>query len=417
MERLGKQLGLRHRFSGAQADRREAGDKHHLDVRRQQRCLLRQLDAIHPRHNDIGEEQIKVLGLLQQPIGIVAIVDRADHITRALKRTRKILAHRLIIFGQKNFEHFESSKAPKPLSKRDLYGLTLNIPCICARDKSALTPMPPSPPFRVYTEVPRTPVIISVPHAGRAYPPECAPLSRVPLDQLLPLEDRYADMLVARCIEAGVTVVVADVPRLWIDLNRDEQDWDAPRAESHHLSARARAGLGLIPTRLAGVGDIWRTRPDAATVAERLASVHRPYHAALTALLAAARARYGIAILLDVHSMPPIKSPDAPDLVVGDRFGHSAAGRLSEAARTLCTADGFSVAHNAPYAGGAIVQRHGAPRANIHALQIEIDRRCYLAAGLTTPSAGVGRVQMLIQRLAQGLAEAACSERTAAAAE
>ena len=34
-----------------------------------------------------------------------------------------------------------------------------------------------------------------------------------------------------------------------------------------------------------------------------------------------------------------------------------------------------------PYAGGWIVERHGAPRSNVHALQIEIDRRCYLGRG------------------------------------
>jgi hypothetical protein len=57
---------------------------------------------------------------------------------------------------------------------------------------------------------------------------------------------------------------------------------------------RARAGLGLIPTRLAGFGALWRSPIDEAELERRLARVHRPYHAALAtglATLAAAMER------------------------------------------------------------------------------------------------------------------------------
>ena len=39
---------------------------------------------------------------------------------------------------------------------------------------------------------------------------------------------------------------------------------------------------------------------------------------------------------------------------------------------------GFSVARNAPYAGGYTTLLHGRPSDGVHALQIEINRRLYL---------------------------------------
>ncbi|MGL1733469.1 N-formylglutamate amidohydrolase, partial [Vibrio parahaemolyticus] len=72
--------------------------------------------------------------------------------------------------------------------------------------------------------------------------------------------------------------------------------------ESHRL----RSGLGLVPRRIASAGDIWRHRLRSADVDARIAACHRPYHGAIAKALNAARDRFGIAILLDIHSMPPL---------------------------------------------------------------------------------------------------------------
>jgi N-formylglutamate amidohydrolase len=37
---------------------------------------------------------------------------------------------------------------------------------------------------------------------------------------------------------------------------------------------------------------------------------------------------------------------------------------------------------NSPYAGGHIVERHGAPSRGVHAVQLELDRSLYLDAAL-----------------------------------
>jgi len=89
--------------------------------------------------------------------------------------------------------------------------------------------------------------------------------------------------------------------------------------------------------------------------------------------------------------------------VIGDRHGHSASPLVSAAAERIVRQHGFSVQRNIPYAGGWIVERHGSPKTNVHALQIEIDRRCYLGADLRSPGPGFDRVSHFLAALAAKL--------------
>ena len=68
--------------------------------------------------------------------------------------------------------------------------------------------------------------------------------------------------------------------------------------------------------------------------------------------------------------------------------------------------NGWSAAINDPYAGGYVVELHGRPERGVHALQVEIDRSCYLARDLRTPGPGFDKASRLIEKLAFGLAEA-----------
>jgi N-formylglutamate amidohydrolase len=280
------------------------------------------------------------------------------------------------------------------------------------------------PPFRrLGPEKPGSPVVLSVPHAGRSYSPGLLAAARLSRARLESLEDRLVDRLVWRAVEAGAVALVADSPRAEIDLNRDERELDPamvqprPAADSTVESARTRGGLGLIPARIAGAGAIWRQRIAAAEVERRLDQIHRPYHDALEAELEAARARFGIAILLDCHSMPPRGAGAEAPVVLGDRHGGSMAEVFVAAAEAAARAAGFKVARNAPYAGGHITQRHGRPSRGIHALQLELDRSLYLAPDLRTTGPGFDRVARLIAAVAEALAGAALEPPEAIAAE
>ena len=281
-----------------------------------------------------------------------------------------------------------------------------------------------APPFsRFGPEQPAFPLIIAVPHAGRDYPAELLAAASLPRARLEALEDRLADCLITEAVAQGTTAFVARRARAWIDLNRDERELDqqmiepSARPAATIESAKVRGGLGLIPRRIAGSGDIMRRRLSAAEAESRIALDHRPWHAALGQALASARARFGIAMLLDFHSMPPIARHGhdaAPRIVIGDRYGRSAASRFADRAGAVAESAGLRCSRNSPYAGGHALDRHGRPTSDIHAIQIEIDRSLYLAPDLRSPGAGMAGMTEFVARLAAALIDEALPAARAA---
>jgi N-formylglutamate amidohydrolase len=233
------------------------------------------------------------------------------------------------------------------------------------------------------------------------------------------LEDPLVDRLAWRAIASGVGAVVQRVPRAVIDCNRDEDELDPASVAGCGTAPsgpRARHGLGLVPSRTQRHGQLWRKPIDRAELNRRIGEVHRPYHAAVAGLLDGLVAAHGDAILLDCHSMPPRRDCPA-DLVIGDRHGSTAAAWLSAEAARLTRKVGFRVALNDPYAGGAIVARHGRPDDGIHALQLEINRAAYLEKDGRNAGVGFDRIAMLIEALASGLGQAIIDRQLSEAAE
>lgn len=270
------------------------------------------------------------------------------------------------------------------------------------------------------------PVLLSVPHGGRDYPDSVFSALRLPRTALLRLEDRYADLLTRKVAALGFPVIVAHRARAWIDLNRDERDLDvemvrgANRAHYPAPGAKQRGGLGLIPRRLSGDGDLWKWPFDLDDVEQRITGFHRPYHAAVAEILEQMRRTFGVAILLDLHSMPPIRQTNilpAPQFVVGDRFGKSASSQYAELLTERLRGRGHAVSLNHPYSGEYILKRHANPGANVHALQLEVDRSLYLDSALREPSAGLAATALLILDLVDALADEALGRTTLVAAE
>lgn len=266
-----------------------------------------------------------------------------------------------------------------------------------------------------------SPVVISVPHAGRYFPQSILNAARVSRDALERLGDGWCDLLAQGAGAAGAAMILANHARAVADCNRAEGDM-APGEVAPEIRDRfsapgrkERAGLGVVPTRLAPFGPLWRMMPGLAEMEGRLNSLHRPYHAAIVTALDLARRRHGWALLVDLHSMPPIPAGQrghGTQLVIGDNFGSSCAPIFSELALDQARMTGIAAGRNQPYAGGHIIRRHGNPGRHIHAIQIEIDRRLYLddagepvtahvarwsqwLAGLITAAADIGRPDWL----------------------
>lgn len=290
-----------------------------------------------------------------------------------------------------------------------------------ARRSTMIPGLPHTPAFHWHAvDPPPIPVVIAAPHGGRDYPAAVRAALRVPETVLLRLEDRLVDHLaeaVAR--ETGAPFIVARAPRAMIDLNRgiEDCDWemvanaparrmDPGRAPGH----RARSGLGLVPRRLPGVGELWQQRLDHAELQRRIAQIHQPYHAALEQQIERVRQQWGAVLLIDLHSMPPLPalSGAAAQFVIGDRFGTTCDGGLIATTFAHFAAAQVLVAHNRPYAGGFVLERHARRSVGVHAVQIEIDRTAYLDAAMTERGPGfdavVARLIGLVRQLADEVA-------------
>jgi len=278
------------------------------------------------------------------------------------------------------------------------------------------------PSFDLYgAGAPVSPIVLSVPHAGRDYPLAMRAALRVPPETLVGLEDRHADAL-ALAARDDKTMIVQRRARAWIDLNRSEQERDPAidtgvSAKSLPVAtAKLRGGLGLIPRRTASTGEIWRRKLDGQEVTARIVQDYRPYHAALGGLLEAARARFGVAVLLDVHSMPSLGGGQAR-LVIGDRFGRAAPSRMVARIEAEAQAAGVPVALNVPYAGGHIIDTHADPARHIFAVQLEFDRALYLDTALDQPGDGLIATAALLRRIIAAVADEALPRPSAIAAE
>ena len=263
------------------------------------------------------------------------------------------------------------------------------------------------------------PVLLSVPHSGREYPEWLVGLAASGKPSLATLEDPLVDRLVWRALQRGCGAVIARTPRAAVDCNRSEDEVDpsvVDGARRGRVSARARGGLGIVPARTQQHGYLWRRAISTRQLEERLSQAHRPYHEAIEAQLGLLIDRFGCALLLDCHSMPPPPA-GVPPIVFGDCRGRTADGWISAEAVAVASRSGFEASLNDPFAGGHVIERHGRPASGIHALQLEIDRRCYLDARLQRPGPGFDRIAALIESLAVDLGQALIGRQFATAAE
>lgn len=250
--------------------------------------------------------------------------------------------------------------------------------------------------FRLLRPVSPGPFVFASPHSGEIYPADMAPSASLSERSLKSAADAWVDRLIAPAVERGVTVLTAQVARAYLDLNRAPDELDPQLIEGAPVAAsspRAAAGYGVVP-RLSGDGrPMYERRLSRDEAEARVARVHAPYHAALAAVMAETKARWGRAILVDWHSMPAraVGGARGVDVVLGDRHGAACDAQFMRRTRAAFERLGWRVALNHPYAGGWTTSRWGRPVEGCHALQIELSRALYLDEASGQPGAGWSR--------------------------
>ncbi len=230
-----------------------------------------------------------------------------------------------------------------------------------------------------------SPLVFSSPHSGSRYPDRFLAASRLDALTLRRSEDAFVDQLFLPCVALGAPLLRALFPRAYLDVNRepyelDPKVFDGPAPDfANTRSLRVAVGLGTIPRVVGDAQPIYRQPLSVSEGLARIEVLYRPYHARLEALIARALARFGRALLIDCHSMPSNAADVGGwDIVLGDRFGASAAPIVIETLEASLRASGYRVRRNKPFAGGYITEHFGAPGGGVHAVQIEIARAIYL---------------------------------------
>ncbi len=233
------------------------------------------------------------------------------------------------------------------------------------------------------------PILVTSPHSGNFYPPSLLSQSRLALEDLRRLEDCFVDELWDFSPQHGATFLALDYARAYIDVNRDalELDPDMFRAplpiRAYTGSAKLRAGLGAIPRQARPGRDIYAEKIPFTDALQRIDGVYRPYHRQLESSIRKHIDRFGTCLLLDCHSMPSeaaerLETNRSLDVVLGNHHGQSCDEQFMQTVESAFIAAGFTVKRNDPYAGGYVTRHYGKPKAQVHAVQIEVNRALYM---------------------------------------
>ena len=221
----------------------------------------------------------------------------------------------------------------------------------------------------------RTPLLVSMPHVGTHIPEE---LARRMTDGArgVPDTDWHVDRLYDFVTSLGAATIQATHSRYVIDLNRPP--------DSAPLYPGA-ANTGLCPTEQFDGQPVYRAgeAPGDAEVQERLARCWRPYHDRLTGELQALRARHGIALLFEAHTIrsrvPRLFEGRLPDINLGTNDGQSCASDLAALLiETAGEAEAYSSVLNGRFKGGYTTRHYGRPADGMHAVQLELAQLTYM---------------------------------------
>ncbi len=218
-----------------------------------------------------------------------------------------------------------------------------------------------------------SPLILSMPHPGTHLPDEV----REQLNDAgreAPDTDWHMRELYAFASRFKPSIIEAHLSRYVIDLNRD------PSGQSLYPG---QSTTELVPTTTFAGTPIWTTPPDLVEIIRRRMAYFEPYHQALRGEIERVKAKHGFALLYDCHSItsviPRLFEGTLPLLNLGTNNVNSCAPAVHASAERAMHESGLSCVANGRFKGGWITRHYGRPRDGVHAIQMEIAMRGYLA--------------------------------------
>jgi N-formylglutamate deformylase len=214
--------------------------------------------------------------------------------------------------------------------------------------------------------------LLSIPHSGEIIPKEFRDFLFNDQQAFKQDLDYKVDQLVdiKRLQESGVAVIVANIHRICVDLNRAEENcvlfW------KHNTQGRP----------------IVSKTPDKSMESLFVENFHRPYFEMLKAILKDLEGKKkDLVSMIDLHSMPstptayhlkqnPHQKKHRPDFCLSDRKGKTCRPDFISFFSDEFVNAGYETSLNEPYIGGYITEFVDHFRTNN--IQIEINRRIYM---------------------------------------
>jgi N-formylglutamate deformylase len=249
------------------------------------------------------------------------------------------------------------------------------------------------------------PLIVCFPHTGLELPAQLADRF-VSAWRARKDADHHVHTLYAPAHQLGATTLRTTISRSVIDVNRD------PSGASLY-PGQATTELCPLTTFDGEPLYVHGAQPSAAEIEQRRATWFEPYHAALRAEIERLRAKHPRVLVFDAHAIrsriPRLFPGELPELNLGTNDGRSCEPRFEHALRRVLERSGRSWVVNGRFKGGWTTRHYAAASSGVHALQLELSCRAYLAepeqpdASNWPPAFEAARAAPLQQLLAQVL--------------
>ena len=234
------------------------------------------------------------------------------------------------------------------------------------------------------------PLVLSVPHSGTVFPTAFLNNTTCSIEELRSNEDSFVQDLVLNASHCGIPMVVMNIARAFIDINRDKIELDPTMfynhpqtGESSSTGRRCRVGLGVIHRITAKNKTIYEGKLNYDEVLARFENVYDNYHKKLQQLIDKVVRKFGFCLVLDCHSMPSeicslMQDTSKIDFCLGTLFEQSCPADMHDKIKQSLEECGYHVADNCPYSGAYITFNYCQPRKRIYTMQIEINRGLYM---------------------------------------
>ena len=206
------------------------------------------------------------------------------------------------------------------------------------------------------------------------------------------------------------TCVRSNVHRYGIDANRD------PSQQSLYPRQNT---TSLCPLTDFDGRPIWKSgqEPSQDEIQSRCVRWHQPYHAALDEEIERSKTRHGVCILYDCHSIrshiPYLFDGRLPVFSIGTHESVTCHHAVEDATRQSCAAvDAYDMVVNGRFKGGWTTRHYGQPAKDVHAIQVELAQRAYLAeeaAPWSYDAAKAAKLRPLLRKILTRLEDLALS--------